>query len=290
MTHQLLFLLISILIFNTKTTAQCPFNPTITPANLILCPNESDTLWTEVYDSYQWYKDGNIIPGATDQFLVVDAFNYGGSMVSVEATLSSCTEMSPQVLVDGWVFLLPVVQSTGNYTFDGSDFLVCVGDTIFFELLQPYDTNVQWTENSSPIAGATANLLFLTSAVVSSTKDYNVCGAPSICPNFIQCLGVNLPVRFISCATGIDENFQNAAVRINPNPFSSQTILQSDKAFENASLTLYNAHGQVVKQMSNLVGETIILERNNLPAGLYFVQMSQDGKVVLTDKLVITDN
>src|SRR5215510_8040249 len=100
-TSALMFLLF------VSANAQCPFDPTVTPNNLILCPNESDTLWTQVYDSYQWYKDGNLIPGATNQYYVVNAFTDGGSYFAVSATASSCTEMSPQVLVDGWAFLPP---------------------------------------------------------------------------------------------------------------------------------------------------------------------------------------
>ena len=41
-----------------EVQAQCPFDPTVLPPDLILCPNEQAVLATQVYDSYQWYKDG----------------------------------------------------------------------------------------------------------------------------------------------------------------------------------------------------------------------------------------
>ena len=59
--------------------AQCPFTPTISPSTLILCPNESGTLATQVYDAYQWYKDGSPIAGATEQTLAVEQWADAGS-------------------------------------------------------------------------------------------------------------------------------------------------------------------------------------------------------------------
>ena len=95
-------------------TAQCPFTPTILPSDLILCPNESGTLTTQVYDAYQWNKDGSPISGATGQTLTVDQWADAGSSFTVSATLDGCTEMSAPVLVDGWVFLLPYVMHGGD--------------------------------------------------------------------------------------------------------------------------------------------------------------------------------
>src|SRR5690606_8282712 len=98
--------------------AQCPFTATVTPNNLILWPSTQDTLWTQVYDSYQWYKAGQPIAGATNQYLVVDHFMDAGSEFSVEVTANSCTEMSDTVLVDGWAFLPPVVMHEGAFHTD----------------------------------------------------------------------------------------------------------------------------------------------------------------------------
>jgi len=67
------------LVTGGSSVAQCPFDPTVTPADLILCPNSQGELATQSYDSYQWYKEGNPIPGATGQTLVVDAYNDSGS-------------------------------------------------------------------------------------------------------------------------------------------------------------------------------------------------------------------
>ncbi len=78
-----------------------------------------------------------------------------------------------------------------------------------------------------------------------------------------------------------------------PNPFSSVTNIQTNNAFKDATLTLYSSFGQIVKQITSVTigaGETITLYRDNLPSGLYFLRLTQDGKTFVTGKLVITDN
>ncbi len=76
---------------------------------------------------------------------------------------------------------------------------------------------------------------------------------------------------------------------IYPNPFSTQTTLQSDKFFKDATLTVYNSVGQQVKQINNICTKTIIMHRDNLPSGLYFIRLTQDNKIIATDKLIINE-
>jgi hypothetical protein len=90
--------------------------------------------------------------------------------------------------------------------------------------------------------------------------------------------------------TGISTLTQaNSGISIAPNPFSAQTVLHTDNYFQNATLTVYNFLGQIVKETKNISGQTIILYRDNLPNGLYFIQLTQENKVILTNKFVITD-
>lgn len=91
---------------NLESIFQCTVNfcshtNTVYPDNLILCPDETDTIWTQPADSYQWCDyNGNPIAGGTNQSLVVSPGLY-----SVLTTVNGCTEMSPQVIVDTYVTL-----------------------------------------------------------------------------------------------------------------------------------------------------------------------------------------
>jgi len=89
--------------------------------------------------------------------------------------------------------------------------------------------------------------------------------------------------------TSVQDFSNDKLFLISPNPFSSQTVLQTDNFFHNATLTVDNCFGQTVKQIKNISGQTVTLFRDNLPSGLYFIRLTQDDKTLATDKLVITD-
>ncbi|NUM31296.1 MAG: T9SS type A sorting domain-containing protein [Bacteroidetes bacterium] len=102
----------------------------------------------------------------------------------------------------------------------------------------------------------------------------------SILNNYLQCYNGTLNVF---------ETDNKKIVSVFPNPFSFSTTLKTTLLFKNASLTVYNSLGQAVKQMDKLTGRTIILHRDNLSTGLYFVTLTQENQVIATNKIIITD-
>lgn len=90
---------------------------------------------------------------------------------------------------------------------------------------------------------------------------------------------------------GIYENDKTPenAVQIYPNPFSDQTVLQTDNILHNAELTIDNCFGVTVKRLMNISGQTLTLSRNDLPNGFYFVCLKQDSKIIAIKKIIITD-
>ena len=107
-------------------------------------------------------------------------------------------------------------------------------------------------------------------------------------PNFID--SYDYSNTTFNCINGIEKNNYNNRITISPNPFSTQTIIYTDNYFKDATLTVFNSFGQQVKQIKNINRQTIILHRDNLPCGLYFIRLTQDNKTFVTEKLVITDN
>jgi hypothetical protein len=93
-----------------------------------------------------------------------------------------------------------------------------------------------------------------------------------------------------SCSTtGIDNYFISNEHLIFPNPFSTETTLHSDRFLKDATLTFYNIFGEQVKQLKNISGQSITLQRDNLPSGIYFIRLTQGNKVITTEKLVVID-
>jgi hypothetical protein len=171
------------LLSTQQANAQC--DPVISPSTMILCPDESDTLWSDVHDTYQWLQDGQPIVGETNQYFVAEANVVGGSMISVVTTTAGCpnaTDTSDEVFIDGYMFLLPFVQHLSN-----DDHLCGNMDSVIFEF--SYDSTVQWYLNGSPIPGADNDTF-----IAYTPGFYTVEGAPSVCPNFVMQLGLDLQV------------------------------------------------------------------------------------------------
>ena len=93
----------------------------------------------------------------------------------------------------------------------------------------------------------------------------------------------------LTCITGISEIEKETNFTVFPNPFTSETTLKINDNVKNLSLTIYNAFGQEVKQEKNISAPTLILKRENLPSGVYFLRLTQDNKVIATKQLVITN-
>jgi hypothetical protein len=93
-----------------------------------------------------------------------------------------------------------------------------------------------------------------------------------------------------SCGKSSLSNYSiSNKITLYPNPFSLQTTIQTEQYLNNASLTICNSLGQVVKQIDNLNGKKFTFNRDNLTSGIYFIRLSVDNILVSNDKLIIND-
>ncbi|MBI3237872.1 MAG: T9SS type A sorting domain-containing protein [Flavobacteriia bacterium] len=245
-------------------------NPTIS-GNDMLCPESTGTVATQVFQGYQWYQryygsvDTVLIPGATSQSLLMDAYNYSASYLIVEVTDGMVTEMSPDFFVDGWAFLPPTVMTSGDFTIgQNGESIICEGDTLFFELMQPYTTNIVWTNNGSPIPNQTNNVL-----EVTTSGNYHVSGAPSVCPDYNQNLGVILQVVVQDCsAAGIDENVFSGTL-VFPNPASDLLTVQHPSQ-SISTIAIHDGVGRYIKSVQ-VNQMTTDIPVDELSEGTYFV-------------------
>lgn len=86
-----------------------------------------------------------------------------------------------------------------------------------------------------------------------------------------------------------DVRGSNLNIQVYPNPFFSETTLHSDSGLEDATLIVYNSFGQIVKQITNISGQAVVLSRDDLASGLYFFWLTDENKAVAAGKLVIYD-
>ncbi|NOT35957.1 MAG: T9SS type A sorting domain-containing protein [Saprospiraceae bacterium] len=82
---------------------------------------------------------------------------------------------------------------------------------------------------------------------------------------------------------------QETEIDFYPNPFSTETILHSSNLLKDATLSIYNSFGQIVKEIMNISGQEVSIARDKLPSGLYLAILTQDNQVITTEKLLIVD-
>ncbi len=90
--------------------------------------------------------------------------------------------------------------------------------------------------------------------------------------------------------SGINELAGNGSISAFPNPLTTETSLHSSHVLKDATITLLNTLGQQALQIKNVSGQTVVLQKGDLQGGIYFLQLTEEGKVTGTNKLVIADN
>ena len=139
----------------------------------------------------------------------------------------------------------------------------------------------QWYQNGNVIPNATGQCITVTPSSNDTFMAY--VQQPSAC-NFYQMF---TPTD--TCLSSLNDFFNMQSIKILPNPFSTQTVLQSDNLLMNATLSVDNCFGQTVARIKNINGQTVTFSRDNLASGLYFLRLTENNKLLAVDKLVITD-
>ena len=117
----------------------------------------------------------------------------------------------------------------------------------------------------------------------------NDCSAGIQFQNFITAgSGITSQQNCTLLCTGIGIKNESciAKIFISPNPFHSVTTIKTNENFKDATFTIYNSFGQQVRHFS---GQEVVLNRNNLPSGIYFIRLTLGNKTLATEKLLIID-
>lgn len=250
------------------TVSFCAYTPTISPTNIILCPGIIDTLWTQVYDTYQWYDEiGNPIPNATNRYYVCT----GGNHYSVKVSQNGCSEISVPVFVDIHSIFstqFHVVNDSGTFVEQDT---ACIGSNVTLSLWYnkppfPDDRLIDWTFNGQPIVGYHNDTL-----VINTSGIYTVTLHHEFCPNFDRTQQVQY--TFIDCTTGITP-INETPFTVYPNPGTGIFNLECRRAMK---VTVYDVYGKMVWTQNVNTGKQPI-DLNDQPAGIYFVHAYSDGR------------
>lgn len=86
--------------------------------------------------------------------------------------------------------------------------------------------------------------------------------------------------------TGVQETNKYEEISIYPNPFTLQTTISFNREIKNATIKVVDVIGQEVKNIK-FSGTEIIIQKGELKAGIYFVQVVSSGGLLANRKVVV---
>ncbi len=104
----------------------------------------------------------------------------------------------------------------------------------------------------------------------------NACGTDSVCH----------PVDYEFTPVSVTEINKNSSVTIYPNPFNSEAMIVFDEEQKNATLKIIDVLGKEIKIIS-FTGKQFALEREDIKAGIYFIQITAENHATINRKIVI---
>jgi len=97
----------------------------------------------------------------------------------------------------------------------------------------------------------------------------------------------NNQIRKITLPVGIDEySILPAEFSIYPNPFTSQTTITFNEEQKKSVIIIMDVLGKMMKTI-NFTGKELIIDKEEMKAGIYFVQVTDENKNVFNKKIVI---
>lgn len=96
--------------------------------------------------------------------------------------------------------------------------------------------------------------------------------------------------KFSKLVTGIENMDQiSYSVNLYPNPAHAEITIESESTLNGAVLTVLNSKGQQVRQIANIAGQKFNFNRDDLPDGLYFVRLTENNRMIFSNKIVFKD-
>ena len=94
----------------------------------------------------------------------------------------------------------------------------------------------------------------------------------------------------LTANAGDEEKVSRLKVSIYPNPVQTTATISINSNVsvqDKLSIEIYDILGKQVKQISNLKDNTILIDRSDLPQGMYIYRLRQNEKVIETGKIYI---
>ncbi|MEO8148191.1 MAG: DNRLRE domain-containing protein [Bacteroidia bacterium] len=230
-----------------------------------ICTGDSVKLSTNAGTySYQWYKGGVMIAGATSSSYYAKATgNYTVKLTNG----NGCTASSSILFIK--VNLLPAaaITASGATTF-------CAGDSVVLTANAGATLTYQWKKNNANISGATSKNYSAKTTGIFKVVVTNING----CTKLSNTIAVNVPCRIGETA---------GEISVFPNPANSNFTLHLD-IYESVDLAIIDITGKRIQEFKNINSNDDFIFGDELTTGIYFLEVSSPS-FNKTIKLVKTE-
>ena len=243
----------------TSNTDMCRL---IAPPN---CNFYSVTPTVTVSGNTLFCNGDSIVLTAEDGFISY-LWSTGDTTQSISADTSGIYSVSVQVNDSCW-FSSSTVQTYQAVL----NPVIIIGDELYVSHFYSY----QWYLNGEPIPGA-----------VEQTYCPFIWGGYSVVVhNSIGCSAVSGTVEINSednfpCTIGLSENAMIDIIMY-PNPARTSISIQSSVIGNQSAISIYNALGQLVYQLTNQPVTQLTIDISTLPTGLYYLTLQSDEGVAV---------
>jgi hypothetical protein len=263
------------------------------PVNQISCLGGTvhfSTTATGAGLSYQWRNgttnlvNSSSISGVTTNTLAIDPVSLAQASLLYNVIVSSTNGSKDTSLNTSLI-----VNSSPSITVMPQNQSVCAGDTASFGVgATGAGLTYQWRKGSVNIinggatSGANSPTLIITGIAAADTGGYNVMVA-GVCSPEVTSQSALLTM----CGTypsGINAINENGGISIYPNPFTTNLNYTMSTAYESTELKMYNVLGVLV--IDYVLTDKSGMIATNLSSGIYFYQMTGNGKIIQAGKLI----
>lgn len=183
----------------------------------------------------------------------------------------------------------PCASGVGYFQVDSIGNVVICNDTLTRWFLTAYFPNYQTsgfftvpTYLTEKLGYDFAMFPFYTCAV-----DVSICSTMRCYSDSAGCSYSTGIVPYCNAVTAIEQNNKESAISISPNPVSSTfTITNNMAAFDALTVELTDVTGKSVLKQSLLENEST-LSITQIPNGIYFVTIAEQGKSLFKSKLIV---
>lgn len=86
--------------------------------------------------------------------------------------------------------------------------------------------------------------------------------------------------------THLEDENQLTGVTVFPNPASASWFIKSEEPFENLSIEITDINGKVVQSKAGIHGSFAMMDRDDLPAGIYAIRLRDRG-LTTVEKIIL---